>query len=176
MKCVRTYNFEKTCGYNKLFFLSMLTTMLVFLLAFSSMQSYYSKPLHANGFFWFAAGILAVYPLHKLVHLFSILTYHPKMKWDRKYFVLPVLTVITRNPMPKKRFLVCLSLPFFIITPLMLGGAVAMPEYLHYFTMAAAFHTGICLFDFLYIKALLACPKDALIEEDSDGFEVLLPE
>ncbi|MCP3761600.1 DUF3267 domain-containing protein [Domibacillus sp. A3M-37] len=176
MKCVRTYNFEKNYGYNKLFFVSMMTTMLVFLLAFSFMQSYYSKPLHANGFSWFAVGILAVYPLHKLIHLFPVLTYRPKVMWDRKYSVLPVVTVITRSPMPKKRFIVCLSLPFFVMTPLMLAGAMIMPEYLHYFTMTAAFHTGICLLDFLYIKALLSCPKDAIIEEDLDGFEVLLPE
>ncbi|WP_046175414.1 DUF3267 domain-containing protein [Domibacillus indicus] len=176
MKCVRMYNFEKTHGYNKLFFLSLLTSMLVFLLAFSFMQSYYSKPLHAHGFSWFASGILIIYPLHKLLHLFPVLGYRPKVNWERKYSFLPVISVVIRSPMPKKRFLVCLSLPFFVINPIMAAGAMLWPAYLHYFTIAAAFHTGICLFDFLYIKALLSCPKNAVIEKDLDGFEVLVPE
>lgn len=176
MKCWRTYNFEKTYGYHKLFFISIMTTMLVFSLAFSLMQSYYSEPLHATGFAWFAAGLLAVYPFHKFIHLLPVLTHRPKLSCERKYSFLPILTITTRRPISKNRFLFCLSLPFFIMTPVLLAGAMLMPHYLHYFTMAAAFHTGVCTFDFLYIKKIVSCPKGAIIEEDTDGFEVLIPE
>ncbi|MGG3449508.1 DUF3267 domain-containing protein [Domibacillus aminovorans] len=176
MKCWRIYNFEKTYGFNKLFFVSFVTTMIVFSLAFSSMQSYYSEPLYATGFAWFAAGLLAVYPLHKLIHLLSVVTLRPKMTWELKYSFLPVLTVTTRKPVSKNRFITCLILPFLIMTPLLLASAALLPHYLHYFTIAAAFHTGICSFDFLYLKTIVSCPKDSIIEEDMDGFEILIPD
>ncbi len=176
MKCWRTFNFEKTYGYHKLFFVSLMTTMIVFSLAFSFMQSYYSEPLHATGFVWFAAGFLAVYPLHKLIHVMPILAHQPKVGFDKKYWFFPLLTITTRFPISKNRFLVCLALPSLVLTPGLLAGAMIMPQYLHYFTMAAAFHTGICSFDFLYIRKIATCPKGAVIEEDPDGFEVLIPE
>ncbi|OLN23798.1 hypothetical protein BTO30_02305 [Domibacillus antri] len=176
MKCWRTFNFEKTYGFNKLFVLSMMTTMLVFSVAFSSMQSYYSEPLHATGFAWFAAGLFAVYPFHKFIHLIPVIHYQPKLTWERKYSFLPVLTVTTRKPVSKHRYMACLLLPFFIMTPLLLAGAVLWPHFLHYFTMAAAFHTGICSFDFLYLKTIVSCPKGSMIEEDIEGFEILIPD
>lgn len=176
MKCWRTYNFEKTYGFNKLFFVSFMTAMIVFSLAFSSMQSYYSEPLHATGFAWFTAGLFAVYPLHKLFHLLPLLTHCPKMTWELKYSFLPVLTVTTRKPVSKNRFITCLILPFLIITPVLLACGALVPNFLHYFTMAAAVHTGICSFDFLYLKAIVSCPKDSIIEEDINGFEILIPD
>ncbi|OMP67136.1 DUF3267 domain-containing protein [Domibacillus epiphyticus] len=176
MKCWRTFNFEKTYGFNKLFVVSILTTLLFFSVAFSSMQSYYSETLHTPGFPWFAVGLLAVYPLHKLIHLVPVINRRLKLTWERKYTFLPVLTVTIRKPVSKNRFMICLTLPFFVMTPLLLAGGAMLPHYLHYFTMAAAFHTGICAFDFLYLKAILSCPKNAFIEEDMQGFEILIPD
>ncbi|WP_100330526.1 DUF3267 domain-containing protein [Bacillus xiapuensis] len=178
MKCWRTFDFEKRYGFNKIMIFSFLLMMIFFSFSFAFMQSMYSETLYSAYFELFLIGLLAVYPLHKLVHILPVWRClgHIKLKYKIKFFCLPVLFLNIKKPIPKKQFILCLLLPFFIINPALLICGSLLPHYMHYFTMLAAVHTGICALDFLYVKALVTSPKYAVIEEHDHGYEILIPQ
>ncbi|MBM7647614.1 cellulose synthase/poly-beta-1,6-N-acetylglucosamine synthase-like glycosyltransferase [Bacillus ectoiniformans] len=178
MKCWRSFDFEKRYGFNKIIIFSLLIAMMTFSFTFALMQSVYSEALYAQHFSWFLIGMILIYPLHKFLHTLPILKYIPKMscKYQMKYFCLPVISINIKDPLPKKRFMISLVFPFVVLTPLLFMGASLNPHYLHYFLMLTAYHTGICAIDFLYLKALTASPKYAVIEENDEGYEILVPQ
>lgn len=49
-----------------------------------------------------------------------------------------------------------------------------MPQYVHYATILLAYHIGICAVDLFYAKAVISAPKGALVEENEDGYEILV--
>ena len=49
-----------------------------------------------------------------------------------------------------------------------------MPQYVHYATILLAYHIGICAVDLFYVKSIISAPKDALVEENEDGYEILV--
>ncbi|WP_338753493.1 DUF3267 domain-containing protein [Bacillus sp. FJAT-52991] len=178
MKCWRAFDFEKKYGFNKIMVFSFILMMLFFSCSFALMQSMYSETLYSSYFELFLIGLLAVYPLHKFVHMLPILRYFPHMtfKYSLKLGCLPIVFITIKKPVPKKRFILSLVLPFFMINPILLLSGILFPNYLHYFTMLSAYHTGICVMDFLYLKALVTSPKSAVIEEHDRGYEILIPQ
>lgn len=89
-------------------------------------------------------------------------------------YFLPILSLRVDQPISKYRYLVALVAPFFVLNSILLYGCFHFPHYSHYFTMLLAFHSGICAIDFIYAKQLMDSPKNALIEENEDGYEILI--
>ncbi|KMY53170.1 hypothetical protein AC623_03545 [Bacillus sp. FJAT-27231] len=178
MKCWRTFDFERRYGTNKILIYSLLLTMLFFSFSFALMQSLFSKTLYSGYFHFFLIALLAIYPLHKLVHLLPILHYWRQMKCRCKMtcFCMPIISINIKQPVPKRTFMVSLLLPFFTINPALLICGMLFPHYIHYFTMLTAFHMGMCAIDLLYLKAMAASPKYAVIEEHDRGYEILIPQ
>ncbi|KAB7704947.1 DUF3267 domain-containing protein [Bacillus aerolatus] len=178
MKCWRTFDFEKRYGFNKIVIYSVLLALMFFSFSFAFLQSLFSETLYSGYFHFFLVALLALYPLHKLIHLLPVLRYVAQMKCQCKItcFCLPVFSINIKEPIPKNRFMISLVLPFFIINPVLLVCGALFPHYIHYFTMLAAYHTGMCAIDLLYVKALLTSPKYAVIEEHDRGYEILIPE
>lgn len=178
MKCWRTFDFEKSYGLNKIMIYSLLLTTLFFSFSFALIQPFFSQTLYSGNFHFFLLALLVIYPLHKLVHILPIIRYWRQMQWKCKvnYFCMPVISINIKQPVPKRTFMVSLLLPFFTINPVLLICGTMFPHYIHYFTMLAAFHTGICAIDLLYFKALASSPKYAVIEEHDRGYEILIPQ
>jgi hypothetical protein len=74
----------------------------------------------------------------------------------------------------KVNMMLSLFSPFFFVTVILLSGSFYFPAYMHYFCIALAFHIGLCVPDFIFIKHLLFAPKMCFVEEFEDGFEVLV--
>ncbi len=80
------------------------------------------------------------------------------------------------EPVAKIRFILTLISPFLVINTVIIALSFMMPSYAHYFAMLLAYHSGLCLTDLIYIRNLAHSPKDALIEETDNGYEILIPE
>ncbi|RIW35364.1 DUF3267 domain-containing protein [Bacillus salacetis] len=175
MHCWKTINLEKQFGHSRVIFLSGLVMMTVFTLIYVPVNLILSEDLYDTHFYLFMAGMILIYPAHKLLHIVPILSYLNKIKYQvkRQLFFFPIFTFRVSEPIPKYRFILALLFPFFLINTVLLAGCVMMPHYSHYFTILTAFHTGICTIDLLYAKCLLYSPRDAMIEENEDGYEIL---
>lgn len=64
--------------------------------------------------------------------------------------------------------------PVLFITPLLFYAGLAFPRHAHYFYMISSIHAGYCLPDLLFALHLVKAPKSCLIDQESDGFDILV--
>jgi len=157
--------------------LSTILVLAVFSFLHVSSQIVRGAPLNDQYFLVFVIGFFLVYPAHKLFHILPLMKYlnQIKIKTRFQFYFIPIMSVRVRRPIPKSAFILALISPFLLINGMLLIGAGLFPSYSHYFTMLTAFHSGICLVDFLYAKCLFKSPKHAYIEEYDEGYEILVP-
>jgi hypothetical protein len=175
MHCWKTINLEKQFGHSRVMLLSCLVMMMVFTVIYVPVNLILSKDLYDTHFYIFLTGMILVYPLHKLLHIVPVLSYVNKLRFKVKFhlFFIPVVSFRVSEPISKYRFILALVFPFIIVNSVLVSGCIMMPHYSHYFTILTAYHTGICTIDFLYAKCLLYSPRDAMIEENEEGYEIL---
>ncbi|MEG9296249.1 DUF3267 domain-containing protein [Mangrovibacillus sp. Mu-81] len=176
MHCWKTINLERQFGFYRVFLLSSIIMMMVFSLIYVPMNLVYSSSFYDNHLLAFVLGLVSIYPLHKLIHLLPILPYVNKMrwKWDRKLIILPIVSLRVNRPISKHLYMLALIAPFLFINSILLAGCIQFPHHSHYFAILLAFHSGICAIDFIYAKQLMYSPRKALIEENEDGYEILI--
>ena len=178
MHCWKTINVKKQYGLDRLYIMSALMALGVFMSFYIVLNILYSDPLSDKNFLLFILAILAIYPLHKLFHFLPLVGCHKCIKLiiKKSFKIFPVVSLHIKEPVSKKRFLFTLLSPFLLINSLIIILSIIMPIYSHYFAMLLAYHCGLCLTDLIYIRNLAHSPKDALIEETETGYEILVPE
>jgi len=178
MHCWKTINVKKQYGLDRLYIMSALIALGVFMSFYIVLNILYSDPLSDQNFLLFIGAILAVYPLHKLCHFLPLVGCRKCLKLivKKQLKVLPKISLHISEPVSKIRFILTLAAPFLLINTTIVGLSLLMPVYSHYFAMLLAYHSGLCLTDLIYMRNLAHSPKDALIEETDTGFEILVPE
>lgn len=177
MNCWKTINITKQYGSQRLFILSFLTMLLTFIILYVSVTYLFmSNTLYDNYFYLLLIAIWLMHPLHKFIHLIPLLPLGARVKKTIifKYLLFPMINIRIHDPIPKWLFLITLLAPFFGISALLILGCIAYPHYLHYLTILLAYHIGLCVPDFLSVKNTLFSPKNSFIEENDDGFEILV--
>jgi hypothetical protein len=177
MNCWKTVNFSRDYGPQRLFILSSLTMLLTFIFIYVPAQYLFAAAsLSDKHFLLFLAALLAIYPLHKLLHFLPMIHQRKKIKKELlfKYSIIPVFYVKVNEPMPKWLFLTALLTPFVVINCAILIACYSFGQYVHYFTILLAFHMGLCLHDLICAKNVVSAPNQSYIEESEDGIEILL--
>lgn len=178
MHCWKTINVKKQYGLERLFVLSTLVVIMVFLFAYT-LLGIINHAHKSDDYFWiFLIAFICVYPLHKLLHFIPMFRHREKIKFIfyNQFRFIPTLHLRIIEPIQKSRFLFILLAPFIFVNSLLIVGALAIPIFAHYFTILFAYHCGICLIDLVYAKNLSKSPKFALIEETEAGYEILIAE
>lgn len=80
-----------------------------------------------------------------------------------------------KKMVPKNRYIFTLLAPFLILNTIFVLLANYLPQYAHYICLLLGYHSSICLVDILYVKNLLAAPRNSIIEETPKGYEILIP-
>lgn len=134
------------------------------------------SPLKSNHFFLLLVSISFIYPIHKLLHYIPIahLGDHIKKSVEMYGGFIPVIHIRVCDPIRKWTFLFALFTPFFVIGLSIFTGFIFFPSYSHYFTILLAYHIGLCVSDFICAKNVLFAPHHSYIEENDDGFEILV--
>lgn len=133
---------------------------------------------YRDDIFWlFSLCFVLIYPIHKLLHYYSLFEYRKSVKLRLKieYKFIPIIKMRIKAIIPKKRYVFTLSMPFIIINGLLIFFAVTYEEYAHFSCLLLAYHCSICFIDFLFIKNLIRAPKNSVIEETPKGCEILVP-
>lgn len=133
---------------------------------------------YRDDYFWlFMLCFVFLYPIHKLMHYFSLFEYRKsvKLRFKIDYKFIPIIRMRIKSIIPKNRYIITLLTPFIIINGLLIFAAVSYEEYAHFTSILLGYHCSICFIDFLYIKDLIGAPKDSVIEETPKGCEILVP-
>lgn len=177
MHCWKTINLKKQYGFDRLFMISALFGIAVFMASYIGLAIVYATPLSDQYFLFFIVALLAIYPLHKILHFLPLIGCHKSLKFiiRKQMKVCPAFSLHVNEPVPKIRFLLSLATPFLVLNTVIVSLSIAMPEFSHYFAMLLAYHCALCLTDIIYLRNLARSPKYALIEETDTGFEILVP-
>lgn len=178
MHCWKTINVKKEYGFNRLFTFAVLAGMGVFTIFYVLLNFFYTTPLSDRYFFFFFLAILAVYPLHKMLHFLPLIGSRKCLKiiLRKQLVLLPGISLHVKEPVAKTRFLLALLTPFVLMNTVIVLLSALFPAYIHYFAILLAYHCSLCLTDLIYVRHLLRTPKHALIEETETGFEILVPQ
>ncbi|MFE8700229.1 DUF3267 domain-containing protein [Cytobacillus sp. FJAT-54145] len=177
MNCWKTINITKQYGSQRIFILSIITMLFAFILLYiPSSYLFVSSSFNDNYFLVFCAFLFATYPLHKLCHYVPVISLRDKLKITTrlKFGFYPIIHIRVTEPISKHLFLTALLMPFVVINSILLAGCFLLPDYAHYFTILLAYHIGLCVSDMICAKDILFAPKHAYIEENEDGFEILV--
>ncbi len=178
MHCWKSINLKKQYGFDRLFLISALIGAAVFTSYYMLLAITYAEPLSDQNFLLFTIGMLAIYPVHKLVHLVPLLGCRKCLKISiRKQLKLcPMISLYIKEPVRKSRFMLALIAPFILINATVIILSLTWPAYSHYFAILLAYHSALCVTDLIYIRNLARSPRHALIEETDTGFEILVPQ
>ncbi|WP_163101699.1 DUF3267 domain-containing protein [Peribacillus alkalitolerans] len=176
MNCWKSINLSKQYGLPKIMILSLLTMLLSFAVIYTFLSvGINPEKLNDDRYVWLFLGILIIYPLHKLLHYLPLMKNLDKVKWymgPYKYF--PIFSIRVTEPIHKNLFILALISPFIIITACLSAGALLFEHYAHYFTILLSLHMGLCVSDFISIKNILGSPNRCFIEENENGYEILV--
>lgn len=176
MSCWKTINLTKDIGLYRIILISLLTMILSFILTYLPINLLYSKVHLKDGhFLMFVLLLISMPPFHKLLHMIPLVLCGCRFSARIKLFYLfPTIQLKACQGMKKNEMIASLLTPFVTFSILFVLGSIYLPTYMHYFSIAMAFHIGLCVPDFLLLKHLLFAPKLCFIEEFEDGYEVLV--
>ncbi|MFD1707327.1 DUF3267 domain-containing protein [Siminovitchia sediminis] len=176
MHCWKAYHVNRKHLFFRRFFISFLVSLFVFIAGYLTLHAVSAQTFDDDYFLVFLCSLILLYPVHKLCHILPIVTYYKYMKWefDRHFYILPVIHLQFGCPIPKAQFGTALVFPFIILNAIFITGVAIYPQFGHYFTILLSYHNGLSVFDLLLFKSLLLSPKHALVEENEDGYEILV--
>lgn len=176
MNCWKTINLQKDVGQNRILFLSIITMIFVFILTYLPINLLLPNiHLKDEHFFLFVVLFISLMPIHKLCHALPLLFSGNRVSVKfKQYYLIPVLEVKACNSIKKGNMILSLLFPFIFMTAILCLVSIYFTPYVHYICIAMAFHIGLCVPDFIFLKQLLFAPKMSLIEEYEDGYEVLI--
>ncbi|WP_033542466.1 DUF3267 domain-containing protein [Planococcus sp. CAU13] len=177
MHCWKTINVKKEYGTNRLLTFAAIAGTGVFAAFYVLLNLFYTAPLSDRYFFFFILSMLAIYPLHKMLHFLPLIGSRKCLKLiiKKQLGMLPGFSLHVKEPVAKTRFLLALMSPVILLNMGIIAASVFYPAYIHYFAILLAYHCSLCLTDVIYIRHLLHTPKHAFIEETDTGFEILVP-
>ncbi|WLR51473.1 DUF3267 domain-containing protein [Bacillus tianshenii] len=176
MSCWKSINLSKDYGLPRISILSMLVMLGSFICIYLPMSMVYTTvELKDNHVLAFLSGILLVPAAHQLLHVLPAWLMFKKatLKLKKKYGI-PVLSVRFYQSMSKPLSILCLGTPLVLLTSLFMIGSYILPHYMHYFAMMSAFNIGLSVTDVIYLLLFLKAPRRCYIENDNDGFDILI--
>ncbi|HLU21101.1 DUF3267 domain-containing protein [Lederbergia graminis] len=176
MHCWKSFNGNKKNLFYRNFAISIFVSFFVFIAIFVPTQAMGYGHLKDNNFLIFLCAFILLYPVHKLFHILPILSHRKEMKIDFEYYflALPVINITINKPIQIRQFLIALLFPCVIINLLLIAAIFLFPHYVHYSSILIAIHFGLCTVDFMYAKNLITSPSGALVEENENGYEILI--
>ncbi|WP_422428427.1 MULTISPECIES: DUF3267 domain-containing protein [Bacillales] len=173
--CTRQIDINARFGLPRIAFLSLVTTIITFLIAYEILYFFSNTKLTDKYFLVFLLLVLVLYPIHKAIHLFFLFPYYKSFK---KYKLLkqkniPFYNTYVNTPVNKYYFCFDLITPVIIITCVCAYLSTLFPQYGHYLMFLIALNMGYSVMDFLYLKIIIFSNEGTYIEEHQTGINIL---
>ncbi|TMW74006.1 DUF3267 domain-containing protein [Alteribacter natronophilus] len=174
MNCWKTVSITQDIGRFRLWILSGMVMVLYFLVYFLMFSTFGSgAPLIDYGAAVMIVCLLAVYPLHMLMHCLPVWMLRKKATMKIRMKQWPYLYFSVKQPLPKQLSLMAICSPAVFITGTAAAVSIVYPHLLHYAAIMSALNIGMCVNDFLYVNHIRRAPRHAFVEEYDDGFHIL---
>ncbi|MCP8615500.1 DUF3267 domain-containing protein [Salirhabdus salicampi] len=177
MNCWKTVNITRELGQSRIYILSCIVSMLGFILLFLPFSLYHQNVLINDYGILPLLFVLYLLPLmHKLCHIIPLIMFSKKVKarFYLKLNILPSVKYRTFKAFTKKTSVfVALGPTLFLTIPALVSGLI-FPSFYPYSAFFAALNMGLSITDFLYVVQFSKAPKQCVIENAKDGFDILI--
>lgn len=114
--------------------------------------------------------------IHSLVHILTLILMKQrvKVKYKRKFKIIPILNYYTRTYITKKVSFINLIAPTVFITVPGILACYLISDYYLYILLFTCLHIGLTYIDFWCLSHIMKSPKKAIIQNESEGFDILL--
>lgn len=177
MNCLKSIRFVRDFGTVRLAMVS-LSAIPIFFVLFEAFGLNIHPNIQLNPFRLpiFLVSILSVYPLHKIFHCLPIWASGKKaslsIELNKNRF--PVLFCHIKSPVSRNLAIICIGFPIVAISLLSLIAVFLNPDYLHYFSSVGSLNFGLSMSDCLYISYIMKAPSQTYVEDNRDGFHILV--
>ena len=178
MNCWKAINIKKQYGTQRMFYPVFLNYVVCIYFSLCTCVYVFVPTTFNDQLF-----LIIVYRIMAYVFLFiKFFIYLPlfplgnkvKKSFMLNIHVFPYIQIKVDEPIAKWLFLLSLLAPFIVINSLLVAACYFFNHYVHYFIILLAYHIGLCVSDFICAKNVLSAPNQAYIEENEDGFEILV--
>src|SRR5699024_10400160 len=176
--CTRQIDINARFGIPRIAFLSFVTTIITFLIAYELLYFFSNTKLTDDHFLIFLILVVLLYHLHKLIYLLFFYHYRNSFKSFKKYILVKhksvsFYNVYVNTPVNKYYFCFDLITPALFITIVCTFISTIIPQYGHYLMFLIALTLGYSVMDFLYLKIILFSNEGTYVEEHQTGINIL---
>ncbi|MFD2042774.1 DUF3267 domain-containing protein [Ornithinibacillus salinisoli] len=177
MNCWKTINFKKEYGLNWLRFISWFTGLLAFILLYvPTTIAHGGNQVNELGLIYLIIALFLLPPFNSFMHILPLILMNKRGKIidKRKSKIIPLFTRYPCMQLSKMKFLLVALAPTVMITIPGVVLSFLIPEFYVYILLYTSIHIGITCIDFIYIIHIIKAPKESLVENSNDGFDILL--
>lgn len=174
--CEQSINLRRKIGFVRMTLFSLLLTFLSFCVLYEGFLLLSDEPLTDRNALIFFISLIAIYPLHKLLHTLPLLRHYKylNISFNNKKSLFNFMNVRVKRPVLIFEYILALIAPFLILTVAVILLIIPFPMFAHYFIIIASINLGISLIDFIYIAHIIKCPYATHIDERKHGLEILM--
>lgn len=177
MNCWKSINLTKEFGLNRLYIISLLTGLLAFIFLYVPFSILHGD-IHVNesGIVPLIIGLIMLPTIHSFMHILPLIMMNKRVKliYKTKNKALPLFTYHTKAHVTKKASLVVALAPTALITVPGMVASYFFSGFYVYILLFISVHIGISFVDFLYVVYISKAPKRSFIENDNNGFDILI--
>ncbi|HET7656656.1 MAG TPA: DUF3267 domain-containing protein [Bacillales bacterium] len=124
----------------------------------------------------FLAVLLIVYPLHKICHCLPLWACGKMatLSLEVNANKFPIMFCNLKGPVSRNTALACVGFPIAAVSALTIAAAFLLPQWLHYFSIIGSLNFGMSMSDCLYMTYLLKASAKTFVEDDREGFHILV--
>ena len=177
MNCLKSINFKKEFGVNRIFFLSFLIGLMSFIFLFITFSSIQGTA-YANefGIIPFLGIVILLPTIHSFMHILPLIMLKKRTKvyFNLKRSIIPTFKYHSNTFLSKTTSLMMAIAPTIFITIPGLIASLLVADYYVYILLFTAIHIGASFTDYLCICHVAKAPKKAFIENQNEGFAILV--
>ncbi|MDL4842754.1 DUF3267 domain-containing protein [Aquibacillus rhizosphaerae] len=177
MNCWKTVNVNREVGINRIYLISLLLGLLSFIFLYIPFSIIHqSNNFKDHGIFPLLIGLALLPLVHKLTHILPLILTNKKVKikWRLKSKFFPVFFLSTKTKMSKQTSIFTLLAPTLFLTIPGLISSYLFVDYFAYFLIFTAVNIGLSFTDFIYASKFLSAPRKCIVENDDDGYDILV--
>lgn len=177
MNCWKTVNMNKEYGQERIYFVSMLVGLLMFMLLYVPISIFHHYALaDDDAFLPFAVALLLLPTIHSSLHVLSCLVLGRSIRIipKRKFQVIPMFYFCTKSHESKMMSVLIAMAPTIFLTLPGLAASFMFKDVYVFILILTAANIGLSLKDFIYAAHLLRAPKRCRISNRVSSLDILI--
>lgn len=177
MHCWKSVNLKKDFGRNRLYIVSLLISIFMFILLYVPFSIIHGHVhINENGILPLLVAIAILPTIHSFMHILPLIIMNKRVKviYYKKYKLLLIFNYYTKTHLTKKASLFIAIAPTLFLTLPGLIASYLFPSLTVYFLILTSIHIGLTFIDFLYMIHIIESPKQSFIDNRSNEFDILV--